>query len=292
MVRKVTKTNTAEPQAQDAADAFFVRFWGVRGSIACSGRDTIEYGGNTASIEVRCGAHRLLFDCGTGARYLGNVLAAEGAQDIDLLLSHTHFDHVCGLPFFMPLFDARNRVRLFAGHLEPPWTLKKALTEMMMAPLFPVPLGIFAAKIEFVDFRAGDTLTPRPGITVRTAPLNHPNGATGYRVDYNGKSICYLTDTEHVPGAPDRNILKLIEGADIAIYDSMYTEAEFPLCRARGHSTWEEGAKLCALAGVKTFVVFHHNPDHDDATLDGVAAAVAARRPGSLVAREGMVLRP
>jgi phosphoribosyl 1,2-cyclic phosphodiesterase len=289
---KVTESEAPGPEARDGSDAFFARFWGVRGSIACSGRDTIRYGGNTSSVEIGCGKTRLLFDCGTGIRYLGNALMDEDALDLDVFLSHTHFDHICGLPFFMPLYDAKNRVRLFAGHLDPPWTLKKALTEMMTAPLFPVPLDIFEAKIEFVDFRAGETLRPRPGIAIRTAPLNHPNGATGYRVDYKGQSICYLTDTAHEPGAPDRNILKLIEGADIAIYDGMFTEAEFTVCRSYGHSTWEEGIKLCELAGVKTLVVFHHCPSHDDKMLDGIAAKVAARRPGSLVAREGMVLHP
>ncbi|MGH8691680.1 MAG: MBL fold metallo-hydrolase, partial [Burkholderiales bacterium] len=128
---------------------FTVRFWGVRGSIACSGPRTARYGGNTSSIEVRCGARLLLFDGGTGLRYFGNSLAAAGPAseplDADLFLTHTHFDHVCGLPFFRPFFDPKNRWRLWAGHLGEGMTLRRVLGEFMMAPLFPVPPQVFRA---------------------------------------------------------------------------------------------------------------------------------------------------
>ncbi|HYM33439.1 MAG TPA: MBL fold metallo-hydrolase [Candidatus Cybelea sp.] len=281
----------AAPQTSVASD-FSVRFWGVRGSVACPSGETMRYGGNTSALEIRCGKHLLLFDCGTGARYLGRELCKQAPLDADLFLTHTHFDHICGMPFFVPLFDKRNRFRVFAGHLGPNMTIKYALSELMMAPLFPVPLEIFAASISFQDFRAGDTLHPRPGVTLRTIPLNHPNGATGYRIEYAGKSICYLTDTEHKIGAPDRNILNLIQDADIVIYDCMYTDQEYRDRVGWGHSTWQEGARLCAAANVKTFVVFHHDPDHDDDFMDKVAADVAAVLPGSVVAREGLLLRP
>ena len=271
---------------------FLVRFWGVRGSVACPSPETVRYGGNTSALEVRCGGHTLLFDAGTGIRYLGRTLAKEAPLDVDLFLTHTHFDHVCGLPFFGPFFDPRNRFRLHAGHLAPERDLRYVLTEMMMAPLFPVPLEIFGARLSFHDFTCGDVLTPHPGITVRTAALNHPDRATGYRVEFNGRSICYVTDTEHVPGKPDENILRLIEGADIAIYDAMYTDAEHVARVGWGHSTWQEGARLCAAAGVRTYVVFHHDPDHDDEFMDAIAQEVAEVFPGAIVAREGLVLRP
>ncbi|GAB4194728.1 MAG: MBL fold metallo-hydrolase [Thalassobaculales bacterium] len=269
-----------------------VRFWGVRGSIPCPGPETVRYGGNTSCLEVRAGGRLLIFDAGTGIRVLGRALAAEGAVEGDLFFTHTHVDHINGLPFFGPLFSPANRFRLWAGHLKPELNLKEVLSAMMCEPLFPVPLDIFKADVSFNDFRAGQTLHPAPGVTLRTAPLNHPNRATGYRIDHAGRSICYVTDTEHVPGAPDANILSLIAGADLVIYDSTYTDEEFPRFRGWGHSTWQEGVRLVEAAGAGRLVVFHHEPAHDDDTMDAIAAAAEARRPGTLVAREGMVLAP
>ena len=269
---------------------FSVRFWGVRGSIACSGPRTARYGGNTSSLEVRCDERVLLFDAGTGLRYLGHSLPIADTIDADLFLTHTHFDHVAGLPFFKPFFKSQNRFRLWAGHLVEGMTLRRVLGEFMMSPLFPVPPQIFRARMEYREFKAGETLRPAEGIAVRTTLLNHPDGATGYRVDYGGHSICYLTDTEHVPGAPDRNILGLIAGADLVIYDSMYTDADCDAYVGWGHSTWQEGVRLCRAAGAKRLAVFHHDPEHDDDMLDGIAREVEKELPGSIVARDGLVV--
>ena len=272
---------------------FVVRFWGVRGSIATPGPATARYGGNTSSIELRCGARLILLDAGTGMRYLGNQLAAEAPLDADIFFTHTHFDHVCGLPFFKPFFQPQNRFRLWAGHLGGDVTLQRVLCEFMMAPLFPVPPEVFKASLEYRDFASGATLAPAPGIVVRTAALNHPDGATGYRIEYGGKSVCYVTDTEHVPGVPDRSVLALIEGADIVIYDSMYTDEEYAESYVGwGHSTWQEAVRLCRPAGVKRLVVFHHDPDHDDDRLDAIGRELEAAMPGAVLAREGMVLHP
>ena len=273
---------------------FSVRFWGVRGSIACSGPRTVRYGGNTSSLEVRCGGRMLLFDGGTGLRYLGNSLTnaqpASPPLDTDLFLTHTHFDHVAGLPFFKPFFRPENRFRLWAGHLAEGMTLRRVLGEFMMSPLFPVPPQVFRARMEYREFKAGDTLRPGPDVAVRTVMLNHPDGATGYRIEYAGRSVCYLTDTEHVPVSPDRNVLELIAGADLVIYDSMYTDAEYETYVGWGHSTWQEGVRLCRAADAKSLAVFHHDPEHDDDMLDGVAREVAKELPGSLVARDGLVV--
>jgi phosphoribosyl 1,2-cyclic phosphodiesterase len=276
--------------AKTAKDDFLVRFWGVRGSIAAPGPGTARYGGNTSSIEVRCGARLLMFDAGTGMRYLGNQLVAEAPLDTDIFFTHTHFDHVCGLPFFKPFFQAQNSFRLWAGPLGGDLTLHRVLREFMIAPLFPVPPEVFKAKMEYRDFHAGETLAPDAGIVLRTAPLNHPDGATGYRVEYAGKSICYVTDTEHVPGSPDRNVLELIRGADIVIYDCMYTDEEYNNYVGWGHSTWQEGIRLCQAAGAKRLAVFHHDPEHDDEQLSGIEREVAAVLPGSVAAREGLVI--
>jgi phosphoribosyl 1,2-cyclic phosphodiesterase len=213
-------------------------------------------------------------------------------MDLDLFFTHSHFDHISGFPFFSPLFVPSNRLSMWAGHLLPERTLRDVLCAMMAEPLFPVPLDIFTAETNYHDFRAGETLIPKPGVTVRTAPLNHPNNATGYRVEFGGKSICYVTDTEHVPGQLDENILNLVRDADLFIYDSTYTDEEFPRFVSWGHSTWQQGARLANAANVKTFVIFHHDPSHDDDAMDRIAAEAERVRPGTVVAREGLILRP
>lgn len=274
----------AETDAKD----FSVYFWGVRGSIAVPGPTTQKYGGNTSCVEMRCGPHRLAFDAGTGFRELGCVLRDDNGVDADLFLSHTHLDHVVGLPFFCPVFNGTNRFHAWAGHLAPEMTLREALSRLMCPPLFPVPQEIFNAEIEHHDFTAGDVLSPRPGVIVRTAPLNHPDRATGYRVEYNGRAVCYVTDTEHVPGEPDSNILALIEGADLLIYDSTYTDEEFPDYVGWGHSTWQEGVRLCQAANVKKFALFHHEPERDDRALAAIEASAQNLFPGAFAAREGL----
>lgn len=271
---------------------YSVRFWGVRGSIACPGPDTVRYGGNTSCVEIRCGERLMLFDGGTGLRVAGNELMRAAAPvELDLFFSHTHFDHVCGLPFFAPCYDSRSQIRIWAGHLNGV-RIEAVLKKTMIAPLFPVPMGIFAAKIRFVDFAAGAALTPHPGIRIATAALNHPNGATGYRIEFAGKTVTYITDTEQRPGGLDRNVLGLADHADLMIYDATYTDAEYPSHKDWGHSTWEEGVRLADAAKVGTLVIFHHDPGHDDAFMDRIAAAAAAARPGTIVAQEGLVLRP
>ena len=268
-----------------------VTFWGVRGSIPCPGPATVRYGGNTPCLEIRAADRLMIFDAGTGLLPLGNSLAAKGAPiDADWYFTHTHFDHIQGIPFFSPLYDKRNRFRLWASHLAPDRSLKDVLSNMMQAPLFPIPIEIFGADVAYNDFPCTTTLEPAPGVRVRTAVLNHPNGATGYRVEVGAKSICYVTDTEHVPGKPDESILGLIAGADLVIYDSTYTDDEYPGHVGWGHSTWQEGVRLVEKAGAKRLAIFHHDPSHDDAFMDRIAAAAAAARPGTIVAREGATI--
>lgn len=276
---------------EDASD-FWVRFWGVRGSIACPGHKHGRWGGNTACLEVRCGPDLFVFDAGTGIRPLGKLLAGEGSAPIDLLLSHTHFDHVVGFPFFAPFYQKGRTVRVWAGHLGGRQSIYGTMCSMMRAPLFPVPPQVFTADVEFHDFSAGETIQPRPGFRLRTAPLNHPNGATAYRMDYAGRSVCYVTDTEHVPGQPDRNILDLVQDADVMIYDAAYTDAEFSRYVGWGHSTWEEGVRLADAAGVGRLLLFHHDPTHEDPEMDRIARAADAARPGTLPAYDGLVVRP
>lgn len=275
------------------AGKFTVQFWGVRGSIACPGEGTVRYGGNTSCLEVLCGNQRLIFDAGTGLRLLGDKLGnGGGAVQGDIFLSHTHFDHICGIPFFKPFYVKGNKFRVWAGHLQPKFSLQEVLANMMVEPLFPVPSKIFEPQVEYLDFKAGDELNPCDGVVIKTAPLNHPDHATGYRVEYGGRSLCYITDTGHIEGQRDEALVAFVRGADMMVYDSTYTDEEFPRYRDYGHSTWQEGVRIADAADVKRMVIFHHDPGHDDSFMDGIAAQAEAMRPGTVVAREGMVLEP
>lgn len=266
-----------------------VRFWGVRGSIACPGPATVRYGGNTACVELRCDDRLIIFDAGSGLRPLGLALAADRV-DADLFLSHCHLDHVWGLPFFEPCYDPSTRLRLWAGNLLPDHTLRETIAQLMDAPLFPFGPDLFRADVEFRDFRCGETLTPHPGITLRTAPLNHPNRATGYRLEHAGQAIAYLTDTEHVPGKLDGNVLALARDADLMIYDCTYADEEYPARAGLGHSTWQQGVRLAEAAGAKRLAIFHHDQWRDDDALDRIAEQAEAMRPGTIMAAEGLTL--
>jgi phosphoribosyl 1,2-cyclic phosphodiesterase len=241
---------------------------------------------------MRCGEQRLIFDAGTGLRQLGAEMVRNGERvDSHLFFTHTHMDHVIGLPFFRPAYNPTNRLQFWSGHLSGQGRrLEEVLEKLMQKPFFPVPLDIMHACLGFIDFRPGDRIAPCPGVSVRTAALNHPGGAVGYRVEHAGRAICYVTDTEHVPGAPDAAVLDLIAGADLVIYDATYTDEEFGQYKGWGHSTWQEGVRLCERAGADRLVAFHHDPDHDDEALDRIAAELERARAGSVVAAEGMVI--
>ena len=271
--------------------AFDIRFWGVRGTIACPSSSHAKYGGNTSCIQVKVGDKIIIFDAGTGIRDLGNELQKHDVRDAHLLMSHTHWDHINGFPFFVPGYDPNWSLHIMAGHLcDGNSGIQDVLNSQMLGPMFPVPLETMQAKLRFSDFKAGDQFKIHSDINVRTAPLRHPNGATGYRIEHNGKSVCYITDTEHVPGKPDQKILELIEGSDLVIYDSTYTEEEFTTKIGWGHSTWNEGLALCQAANVKKFAIFHHEPDHDDDFMDSVEVEAQNMWEHSFVAREGMVV--
>ena len=269
-----------------------LRFWGVRGSIPSPGSRTARYGGNTACVEVRCGDHLVIFDAGTGLRLLGNELVqAAAGVNTDIFLSHCHIDHIAGLPFFAPLFLPASQIRVWAGNLLPERALAQVARTVMSEPLFPSAAGICRPNITFRAFHAGAVLEPHPGVTVRTAPLNHPGRATGYRLEYRGCSIAYITDTEHRPGELDPHVMALADGVGLLIYDCNYTDDEFVARAGWGHSTWQEGVRIAKAAGAEALAIFHHNPDHDDDFLDQIGAQARALHPGAVVATEGMTLR-
>ena len=269
--------------------AYSFTFWGVRGSIACPTPRHVGYGGNTSCIEVSAGDRKIILDAGTGLRELGRKLLRDGVKKADLLLTHTHWDHINGFPFFTPAYNPDLEINIMAGHLTDKGGIQRVLSVQMDNPMFPVPLEAMTANITFTDFHAGEEFELYPGVNVRTAPLNHPNGSTAYRVEYEGKSCVYVTDTEHVPGETDERIVELIRDADLVVYDSTYTEDEFPAKVGWGHSTWNEGVRLCRLANVKKMAIFHHEPDHFDDFMDALQEEAQRVWHGAFVCREGMV---
>ncbi|MQX35206.1 MBL fold metallo-hydrolase [Roseospira navarrensis] len=272
----------------------WVKFWGVRGSVPCPSPDHVVYGGNTSCVEVVLDGRHIILDAGTGLRLLGKSWLARGITQGTLLMTHTHWDHIIGFPFFAPAYRADFSLDIMAGHVSHNGGIRRLFSTSMADPMFPVPLDSMNSRMTFRDFQPWDTFVLEDAVHVATAPLNHPNGATGYRLEYAGLAICYITDTEHVPNQPDRNVLHLIEGADLVIYDSTYTDEEFGAKIGWGHSTWQEGIRLCRMAGAKRLAVFHHEPEHDDAFMGRLEDEVRQRWTHALVARDGMelTLRP
>jgi len=268
--------------------AFGLEFWGVRGSIACPSPQHVRFGGNTSCLEVEAGDEVIILDAGTGIRPLGHKFLKRDVKRASVFLTHTHWDHINGFPFFTPAFQKGRTFRILAGHLKNHGGIQEVLAGQMMQPTFPVPMETMQAQLEFEDFSVGESFDVGTGIHVRTAPLNHPNGATGYRIEYAGKALCYVTDTEHVVGAPDQNVLGLIEGADLVVYDSTYTDAEFGSKIGWGHSTWQEAVRLCTQADVKQLAIFHHDPDHEDDFMERLEKEAREAWDGAIVAREGM----
>ncbi len=272
---------------------FLVRFWGVRGSIACPGSHTVRYGGNTSCVEMRVGGQRLIFDGGTGLRELGVSLLGDMPLEANMFFTHSHWDHIQGFPFFVPAFVKGNRFNIYGAVAPNGSTIEQRLNDQMLHPNFPVPLQVMGADLKFCDIDIGETV--RIGeISIENALLNHPGEAVGYRVTYQGKTAAYITDTEHRPGGLDHNVVQLAHQADVMIYDSTYTDAEYYDPKASkvgwGHSTWQEAVKVAKAAEVKTLVIFHHDPSHDDDFMDQVAADAKAAFANSVVAKEGLIL--
>ena len=205
-----------------------LKFWGTRGSIPCPGPDTVRYGGNTTCFEVTCGERRIIIDAGTGIRLLGKKIMLEEGNflNADLFFTHTHMDHIQGLPFFAPLYNPESDVRLHAGHLgDQKYDLLGIVGTMLMKdPVFPVPSALIEKACSFNDYPCGKIFDLGDGIIIKTGKLNHPNGACGYRIEYGGKSLAICTDTEHYEGKLDDEVLALADQADAMIYDSAYTD--------------------------------------------------------------------
>ncbi|MBW4476623.1 MAG: MBL fold metallo-hydrolase [Tolypothrix brevis GSE-NOS-MK-07-07A] len=273
---------------------FTVQFWGVRGSIPSPGLHTVRYGGNTPCIEMQAGGKRLIFDGGTGLHVLGQSLLRQMPIEAHIFFTHSHWDHVQGFPFFTPGFVRGNDFHIYGAIAPDGSTVEQRLNDQMLHPNFPVPLQIMQANLDFHNVKAGEPIKIND-ILVETAPLNHPGEAVGYRVNWRDGAAVYITDTEHFPDKLDENVIWLARNADILIYDSTYTDEEYHSPKSPrigwGHSTWQEAVKIAKAANVKSLVIFHHDPAHDDEFLDRVGQEAAVQFPGAVMAREGMVLQ-
>jgi len=277
----------------EVREQFIVRFWGVRGSIACPGPNTVRYGGNTSCIEMLVSDRRLIFDGGTGLRELGLSLLKEMPVQADMFFTHSHWDHIQGFPFFVPAFVPGNRFNIYGAIAPNGSTIEQRLNDQMLHPNFPVPLQIMGADLKFCDIEIGETIKVGD-LIVENALLNHPGEAVGYRVTWNNRVAAYITDTEHFPDRLDENVLWLVRDADVMIYDATYTDEEYHHEKTSkvgwGHSTWQEAVKVAKAANVKQLVIFHHDPIHSDDFMDQIALNTKAAFPNSVIAKEGMTI--
>ena len=266
-----------------------IKFWGVRGSTPAPQPENMRYGGNTSCVEVRVGDHLYVFDCGTGFRVLGQALRQEfGKRPVSahIFVSHFHWDHIQGLPFFGPLYD--NPENRFEFHCSSRTrSLKQVFEEQMAAPYFPVGLKQMQAQQTFHDLEEGRTQLD--GARLQTTWLNHPQGCMGFRLETTDGVIVYATDNEPGHAVFDKNVRKLAAGADVLIYDSQYLPEEYEARRRGwGHSHWREAVNVVMESGAKELILFHHDPDHDDACIDKVVKEARNFYPRVRAAAEGM----
>jgi len=255
-----------------------IRFWGVRGSTPTPEPRNARYGGNTSCLEVRLANGTLIIlDCGSGMRGLGKSLQNEfgkKAIQASLFLTHFHWDHIQGIPFFQPLYQRGNQF-MFHSVLRTGSDLKDAIEGQMANPYFPVNMSVMAAQRHFSNLDG--TPVSLQGATLRSASLNHPQGCVGYRIDADGGAFVLATDNE--PGSPvhDKALRDLARDADVLVYDAQYTPEQLAgEKKGWGHSSWLEGVRIAKECNVKNLILFHHDPDSDDAFVDGLV--MSARR--------------
>jgi phosphoribosyl 1,2-cyclic phosphodiesterase len=263
-----------------------VRFWGTRGSIATPGPSTMRYGGNTSCVELRTGDHILVFDAGTGIRELGNQLLKEFASrplTLHVFISHTHWDHIQGFPFFLPAYELKNTIHLYG----PPGrdkSLDKILKIQMDSDYFPVELGSMSPNFHVHEMREDFTVD---NLSVRIFYLNHPALCLAYRVSDGHSSFVYATDNEPYQGALfrhtqnpataldfptylDEKFVEFLSQADLLVGEAQYTDDEYQEKRGWGHSPLQSVVRFAVQANVKKFALFHHDPLHDDNFVDGM----------------------
>lgn len=299
-----------------------IRFWGVRGSIPSPGPKTQKYGGNTACTELRVGPDNriIIIDAGSGIRTLGNYLMAndlpKGPIKADIFLSHTHWDHIMGYPFFTPIYIPGTKLKVHGPVSFEEDPLEEVVGGQMKYRYFPVNMGELASEIDYIRLKEDPHIDLGEGLVLRTKLLNHPITALGYRFEYGKKAVCTCYDTEPFrnlfitdPSHPAYDEAMAIEGeevaieqnkaveqffadADLLIYDAQYTAAEYGARLNWGHTAMEYAIEAANRAGVKRLALFHHDPDRADVTLDELAEIYC--QPGKygpteiFFAREGM----
>ena len=266
-----------------------IKFWGVRGSTPTPQQENMRYGGNTSCVEVRVGGSLYIFDCGTGFRTLGHELRREfEGQPIfaHIFVSHFHWDHIQGIPFFGPLYDKPENRFLFHS-LSRTRSMQKVMEEQMTSPYFPVDMSEMKARRNFYDIEQGKVSLG--DVTIETMWLNHPQGCLGFRLESKEGVVVYATDNEPGDAEFDKNVRKLAAGANLLIYDAQYLPEEY-VARKRGwgHSHWREAVNVVMESGAKELILYHHDPDHDDACIDKIVQEARNYYPRVRAAAEGL----
>ncbi len=265
-----------------------LRFWGVRGSVPVPGTSTAKVGGNTTCVSIERGGYIVVFDAGTGIRRLGHYLEQEPGSTHGgcIFLSHYHWDHIQGLPFFQPAFRSDNRFHLF-GEQKKGIDLYHILKEQMQTPYFPVSMEAQEGLVTFNAIEADERYVVQQDIVIKTMRLNHPSGALGFRITTDDGCICIVTDHEHSFDGIDNTVVDFARGADILIHEAQYDyEEKQTIRRGWGHSSWQEAAQVAREANVGRLFLSHHDPDRTDDDLDNVIGKARQIFPRTEVATE------
>lgn len=268
-----------------------VKFWGVRGSVPTPWAEAMQVGGNTSCVELLTDLDAMIIlDAGTGLRLLGKQLIAQQKhqqRQIHLLLTHTHWDHIQGLPFFGLLNYAGNQIDIY-GADKPDRTLEEVLCTQMSYAYFPVALYDSAAQIRIHAIPPGRfSLGP---VQIEAAPFQHPGSVYAYRITYQGHTLVYATDMEYPPEALDPRLVDFARQADLLIYDAQYTPEEYQIKRGWGHSTHLSGPHLARQADVGQLFLYSHDPEHSDRALEAMEAQAREIFPATRLAREGLTV--
>ena len=270
-----SSTETPPAEAGDVQDSLTLRCWGTRGSIPSPGPRTTRYGGNTTCFEVRLGDQRLIFDAGSGIRQLGLDLLENGGGCHHIFLTHFHWDHIQGFPFFPPLYRPEIDLKI-VGPKQNNIDVRSLFAGQMGPIYFPIPFSVVAAKMSFEHLNEGSWEVE--GIRLRTMRVKHPSYVVGYRIEAAGKVVCFIPDDEvdgegyEVTDGWRERLLDFIQGADVLIHDSMYTDEEYPSRVGWGHSTFSQSLRLAEQGGAKKLLFFHHDPERSDEEIDGIVS--------------------